>query len=109
MEFSTIEAFIRAANPDQAEERFLEAVSDERRALLMTVDLDASEVEIVDVENVTSSHDPVPQAGDPLRCLLCDRPARWTGTSGEASPTGKLIPGIWVHQANPYVEAGIGL
>jgi hypothetical protein len=108
-EFSKIEAFVRANDADQAEELFHDALFDEGHALLMTEDRDASDIDVMEVEDVTASHAPVPRAGDPPRCVLCGRPAQWTGAPAAASPTGQTIPGAWVHQTNPFVEAGLGL
>lgn len=33
----------------------------------------------------------------PTVCSLCDKPVHWTGTNYDESPTGKTIPGPWIH------------
>ncbi len=116
-ELYTIEAFVRAATPAEAEEKLVLALEDGTAAALgegasvplLTRDLDGSELEILDITHVTESHDPSPSGGAQPSCLLCGAPVCWTGTPAERSPTGKLIPGPWIHVRNPYAEAGIGL
>ncbi len=116
VEFYTIEAFVRAATAGEAEELFLEledgavtVFGKTASVPRLTRDLDGSELEILDVTDVTASHDPYPSAGPHPSCLLCGAPVRWMGTPAAESPTGKLIPGPWIHVRNPYAEAGIGL
>jgi hypothetical protein len=108
-EFYSIEAFFRAPNRDEAEEVFHESLEGHPRALRWDQDYDGSDTEIETIEDVTERHDPDPEGLEPSVCRLCGRPVRWTGVPAEPSPTGRTIPGPWIHLVNPLVEQGIGL
>jgi hypothetical protein len=84
-------------------------LNEEGGSLRWTLDYDSSDTEIDRVEDVTKHHDPDPLDLDRQRCRLCGRVVRWTGVRAEESPTGKTIPGPWVHVVNAAVDEGVGL
>jgi len=108
-EFYAIEAFFRAANREDAESAFYAALEAGAGALDWNHDFDGSDTEIDSVEDVTRSHDPSPSRMDRRVCRLCGRPVMWTGVPAEASPTGRLVPGPWLHVENPPLDQGVGL
>lgn len=107
-ELFTIEACVRAPDPDAAEEAFFAALEAERAALRWTEDDEASDTVIDTIEDITLRHDPEP-LGRPPACILCGRPVRWTGVPAAHSPDARTIPGPWVHVPDPMAEEGIGL
>jgi hypothetical protein len=99
-EFHLVEAYVRAANAQEAEGAFFEALDREGSAISWTQVFDSSDTEIDSIELVPTDHDPLP-ADDRSRCLICGRAVRWTGVSAEESPSGISISGPWVHVDEP--------
>lgn len=108
-ELYLIEAYVKATDPQEAEILFYNAYENEESAISWTQDFDSSDIELHSIEKVPTDHDPVPSSDDPSLCLLCGRIVTWTGTSAEASPTGAVIPGPWVHVDRPILAEGLGL
>jgi hypothetical protein len=108
-EFYAIEAFFRAASREDAESAFYAALEAGAGALGWNDDFDGSDTEIDSVEDVTGTHDPAPSGMDRRVCRLCGRPVRWTGVPADESPTGRLIPGPWVHVEGTSLDQGVGL
>jgi hypothetical protein len=95
-ELHLVEAYVKAANPQEAESIFYGALEHENAAISWTQVFDSSDTEIDSIEPVPAEHDPLPSE-DRTHCLLCGRSIRWTGVSAEDSPSGISIPGPWVH------------
>lgn len=108
-EYYAIEAFFRAASRGEAEAAFYGALEAGLGALDWTHDFDGSDTEIDSVEDVTESHEATPSGMDRRECRLCGWMVKWTGTPAEASPTGALIPGPWIHVENTPLDQGVGL
>ena len=108
-EFYAIEAFFRAASRTEAESAFYAALEAGTGALDWHHDFDSSDTEIDSVEDVSETHDPSPSGMDRRVCRLCGLPVRWTGVPADDSPTGRLIPGPWVHVESGSLDQGVGL
>ncbi len=108
-EYYAIEAFFRAKNRDEAELAFHSALEAGPGALDWTHDYGGSDTEIDSVEDITESHEATPSGMDRRECRLCGRMVKWTGIPPEASPTGALIPGPWIHVENTPIDQGVGL
>ena len=102
-ELHLVEAYVRAANAQEAEGLFYGALERENTAISWTEVFDSSDTEIDSIEPVPIEHEPL-LSEDRSHCLLCGRPVRWTGVSAGDSPTGLLIPGPWVHVDQPIDE-----
>jgi hypothetical protein len=108
-EFFTIEGFFRVSDEEEAERAFYMALEAGGGALQWTHAFDGADTEIDAVEDVSRSHDPDPSDIDRRVCRLCGRPVRWTGIAAEDSPTGRTVPGPWLHIENLTTDEGIGL
>ena len=108
-ELHLIEAYVRATNSEDAEILFYGALENEESAIKWTQVFEGSDTELDSVERVPIDHDPIPSSDDRTLCLLCGRIVTWTGTSAQASPTGAVIPGPWVHVERPILAEGLGL
>jgi hypothetical protein len=107
-ELYLIEAHVRAATADEAEAKFYGALENEEDALSWIQDLDSSDTDIHSIEPIPVEHEAVPSSTDRSVCLYCGGPVRWTGTSADESPTGKTIPGPWIHVRRPMAGEGLG-
>ena len=102
-ELHLVEAYVKAANAQEAESIFFSALENENAAISWTQVFDSSDTEIDSIEPVPAEHDPLPFE-DRSHCLLCGRTVRWTGVAAEDSPSGISIPGPWVHVERPITE-----
>jgi hypothetical protein len=108
-ELYLVEAVIRAATRDEAEEDFYSGLEGADSPLIWREDYDGSDTEVDTVEELPPDHDPEPSHTDRTLCLYCGRPARWTGIGASESPTGQTIPGPWMHVERPIMGEGLGL
>jgi len=108
-ELYLIEAYVKATDAEEAETVFYGALEDEALALSWVQDFASSDTEIDSIEPLPLEHEPVPSPGDRSRCLYCGRMVRWSGTPADESPTGRTIPGPWIHVERPIAGEGVGL
>ena len=105
-EIHVIETYIRARDPENAEDLFYAVLSDEHEPLLWTQDFDSSDTELEVIERVPKDHQAIgigTEGG--TVCAGC----------GEllirASDAGAAAPGTpyWTHAGDSMIAQGIGL
>ena len=108
-ELYLIEVVVSATSRDEAETQFYAAIYDQGATRSWIEDYDGPETEIDTIELLPVDHPPAPSRVDSTLCLYCEQVVRWTGTPAGESPTGRTIPGPWIHVERPIAREGLGL
>lgn len=109
-EYHLIDTVVRAESPEGAESMLYRS-PDEQDSSTVTWDEDwgGSDTEVESIELFPADHDPRLSDRDRTLCSYCGRPAFWSGTPADRSPTGLTIPGPRLHVVRPLVSEGLGL
>lgn len=110
-EIVLIEAYIRAKNRDDAEDKFWAGVLEEGNEILTwDEDYDGSETDISTIDAHTLANAPILEyrQGDPY-CRLCGVRSQQVEAIVQ-SPSGKQeVSRIWIHVQRSALDEGVGL
>jgi hypothetical protein len=105
-EIHLIETYIKARDPETAEDLFYAVLSDEHEPLLWTQDFDSSETELELIEQVPGDHLAVGIGTD--RGTVCAGCGELLIRASDPGSSTHEVP-YWLHAGDSVIAQGIGL